>query len=465
MSLNWKEIDLIISELDVVGAQIQRVTQPAYDTLVLSLYKPGKATELLFCVAHGACRLHETRLSVPKAEKPQRFMELLRSQLRGSRIDRIAQLGTERIVEMRIGSGEMERLLYARLWSGAANLILAMPDGTIIDALSRKPSKGEVHGGVYVPEAGPPPTKEFAIRDLPGDGSFNGKVDAWYAERGSELSREALLEKAGRYFDRRAAFIELRLDSLSKKAIEYADAQRQKELGDILMANQGQRPQGQSLEADDFYRGGTVVIKVDPRASMVANAEAYYEKARKARSGAAEVASGIADAEAELARLASEREAIGQETNPHAIRAFLAKKTAGARQEPRSFPGISLERDGWRIFVGRTAAENDELLRRHVRGNDTWFHARDYAGSYVFVKAKAGKTVPLDIMIDAGTLAIYYSKARSSGKGALYYTQAKYLRRAKDGPKGLVIPTQERNLNVVIDERRLKELKRLIGVD
>jgi len=38
----------------------------------------------------------------------------------------------------------------------------------------------------------------------------------------------------------------------------------------------------------------------------------------------------------------------------------------------------------------------------------------------------------------------------------VYYTQAKYLRRVKDGPKGLVIPTLEKNLFIRIDEARIK---------
>ena len=40
----------------------------------------------------------------------------------------------------------------------------------------------------------------------------------------------------------------------------------------------------------------------------------------------------------------------------------------------------------------------------------------------------------------------------------LNYTQVKYLRRAKDGPMGLVLPTQEKNLAVTADPARLKRL-------
>jgi hypothetical protein len=35
----------------------------------------------------------------------------------------------------------------------------------------------------------------------------------------------------------------------------------------------------------------------------------------------------------------------------------------------------------------------------------------------------------------------------------------KYLRRAKNGPKGLVLPTQEKNLHVKVEAARLRELE------
>jgi len=60
---------------------------------------------------------------------------------------------------------------------------------------------------------------------------------------------------------------------------------------------------------------------------------------------------------------------------------------------------------------------------------------------------------------------MYYSKGRSNGGGDLYYTFVKYLRRAKDGPKGLVIPTHEKNLSVRLDEARIRQLRSLMGED
>ncbi|MBL8965840.1 MAG: DUF814 domain-containing protein, partial [Spirochaetaceae bacterium] len=264
-------------------------------------------------------------------------------------------------------------------------------------------------------------------------------------------------------YRKRERAIGIRLAELEARAAEYRDGERLRELGDLLMAGAGKPLTGRFLVCDDFYRGGEISIPVDPKLSVVENAQAFYERFRKAGSGLADIEAEIEAAKASLAAAASELERLERIEEPLLIARALEKGGTTREAKKRSYPGLSLERDGWTILVGRSARENDELLRRHVRGSDLWLHARDYAGSYVFVKARAGKSFPLEILLDAGNLAVYYSKGRANGGGELYYTFVKYLRRAKDGPKGLVIPTQEKNLRVTLEEARLRELRALIG--
>jgi predicted ribosome quality control (RQC) complex YloA/Tae2 family protein len=342
-----------------------------------------------------------------------------------------------------------------------------------VDALARRPRRGEVSGarctieddleaeGGRAPR--PRPRREFELRELPGEGSFNSRIEALYAERGGELSREKLLAAARERFEKNRRALDQRISELGSKAAEFRGAERWRELGDILMANTQAKPSGAFIVADDFYAGGEVSIPVDPRSSMVENAKSYYEKHRKARSGLSEVEAELESAKQALEALEKELAALEAIADPFLIARALAKGGAARAATKRSYPGLSLEREGWTILVGRSAKENDELLRRHVRGSDLWLHARDWPGSYVFVKARPGKTVPLEIFLDAGNLALYYSKGRSGGDGDVYYTFAKYLRRAKDGPKGLVIPMQEKNLAIHLDEKRLRELRDLIG--
>ena len=491
MSLNWKEIDLVLSELDLPGSKIEKIIQPSFDSIVLSLYKAGRSVELFVSIAHGACRIHSLRQAPSKPTRPLRFMECLRSRVRGGRIEAVAQIGRERVLrfdlsvpraeegegsEAEAGRLEFRRYrLYARLWSGAGNLVLVDEEGLVVDALARRPKKGEVSGAHYAIEeelaaadaarrASGAAEREFAIRDLPGEGSFNERAEEWYAEQGGELSRERLVETARERFRRREATLSARIAALGNQTAEFRDAERSRELGDILMANQGLAYDGRYLECEDFYRSGLVRIPIDPRLTVLENARALYERHRKAKSGLAELEAELESTRASLETERAELAGLEAEADPFRIARELAKGGA-AREKPkhRPYPGLSLERSGWTILIGRNAKENDELLRKHVRGSDLWLHARDWPGSYVFVRSRKDKSVPLDVLLDAGNLAIYYSKGRSNGGGDLYYTFVKYLRRAKDGPKGLVIPTQEKNLSVKLDEARLKELRSLIG--
>ncbi|WP_304224613.1 NFACT family protein [Gracilinema caldarium] len=484
MSLNWKEINLILSELSLEGSQIQGVIQSAFDVLALQLYKEGKATTLLVALTPGACRLHATYRAVPKPEKPLRFAEFFKSRIVNGWITEAVQLGEDRIVRILVRRGDLLYRIYLRLWSNAANVIVTDADGKILDVMRRSPKRGEISGGSYMPEAtqqaaqgtpqGTPempdqiedasaairPKRNFEIRSFEGPGSFNEHIDAYYAEQGSSLSLEALREQTKKLYEGRLGRLAASLERLREKRATYEQGETLKEYGDILMANLHQIRTGDSwFEGLNFYNNEQVRIKLDPHKSPQANAEAYYEQYRKAKSGLSEVSEEIERGEAEQKRLEQELAALLLEQNPLRLHRILFKQRQVIKPEDKKRPGLTFLRKGWMLIVGRDAAENDDLLRHYVKGSDLWLHARDYPGSYVFIKARAGKTVPLDILLDAGNLALFYSKGRNNGEGDLFYTPVKFLRRAKNGPKGLVIPTQEKNLHIVLEDRRLKELE------
>ncbi|GHU90205.1 hypothetical protein FACS189476_10050 [Spirochaetia bacterium] len=486
MSLNWKEIDLVLSELDLAGYQIQKAVQSAYDVIGLRLHGKGQTKTLLIVLSPGACRLHETFRSTPKTDKPLRFAEFLNSRITNGWIEEASQFGDNRIVRLIVHLGIHRFRLYIRLWSNAANFIVTDEEGTVLDAMRRLPKKGETTGGHYAPElAGEPaaiantadgsaspgtvqkPKREFEIREfppeVPAELSFNEKIDAFYAEHGGQVSLEALREQARKRYEGQMGRLNASLEKLRAKEADFAAAEKLKQYGDIILANLGIiKSHDPWLEADDFYTGGRIRIPLDPKKTAATQAEHYYEQYRKAKNGLADIQNEIKAGETELAELEKTLTRFLGETNPLSLLKLL--KTGGVKASPtlgqdQKRPGLSFRRKDWLIMVGRDAAENDALLRRHVKGNDMWLHARDYPGSYVFIKQRSGKTVPLDILLDAGNLAIFYSKGRNNGEGDLFYTTVKYLRRAKDAPKGTVLPTHEKNLHVKVEEKRLRELE------
>ena len=200
---------------------------------------------------------------------------------------------------------------------------------------------------------------------------------------------------------------------------------------------------------------------------MQENAAGYYERYKKAVSGLEALTDDIEASKQTLAALNEELAKLRVEENPYLIEKVLHKRKIPVQRkqaaQEKERPGLTFYHDGWILYVGRTAAENDELLRHHVRGKDMWLHVRDYSGGYVFIKNKNGKTVPLPVLIAAGNLAVFYSKARRNGQADLYYTAVKDLRRAKNAPKGTVLPSNEKNLSIKLDPVVLKQLEQSRG--
>ena len=505
MSLNCNEIDLILSELDLAGGFLQEVVQPNFNSLALYTYKPGKAKTVFVSLGAGECRLHETRRKITKNEKPLRFNEMLKSKVKGARILSCSQLGKERIIKIELEKAgaiyvmpqaqehvakksrslqnndedEFYRL-YIRLWSNAGNIFLCDKDDIILDSFYRRPGKGEKTGEkLLLPEEKVLSEKEslalserFPVRDFAElaadyaaknpdypDLSFNQKVDLYYSETAAATSLDSLLEQAEKWYESHRSRLQAALERLLEKRDTFKNAARYKHQGDLILSY-GHLIDGKSnfLECEDFDSESKISIKIDPKKSAQENAAFYYETYKKQTSGLENLEFDISAAEKELEGLKKTYEEIIAEKNPIKLEQVLRKTQKPKQQEKKSHSGLDFIIDGWQIIVGRDATENDELLRHTVKGADMWLHVRDYHGGYVFIKNRPGKTVPLEILLAAGNLAVYFSKARKNASADLYYTQVKYLRRAKNAPKGTVLPTNEKNLFIKMNEAEIRKI-------
>ncbi|EFW37432.1 NFACT RNA binding domain-containing protein [Treponema phagedenis] len=463
MSLNSAEINLILKELDIEGSYVQKIVQPSYSALVLFLYK-NRAINLFIGLEGGACRLHETAKKIPKFEKPLRFMELLRSKIRGMKITQAEQLHNDRIIKISLSGGDEKLFLYIRLWSGAANIILTDSQQRIIDAFYRRPKRGEVSGALWNEPEPPQTASVFSVREYDSTKSFNQAIEEWYDQKAPKVSREALLEQAENLYGARIDKLRAVIKKLTAKRQTFSQNEQLKHQGDLLLSNLHLiKPNSDFVELEDYTAPGTVLrIQLNPQKTAKENAAFYYEQYKKAVSGLQALSEDIQAAENRIAGLQAELANIRAEENPRLIEKLLRKQPAATKQKPatqKEKTGVTFFVDDWTLHVGRTAAENDSLLRHVVKGADLWLHTRDYAGGYVFIKAKKNKTVPLPVLIAAGNLAVFYSKARKAGAADLYYTQVKHLRRAKNAPKGTVLPSNEKNLSVKLDPEILKMLE------
>ena len=470
MSLNWKEIDLILSELPLAGAKVQKVLQPDFHSLVIECYHPEAGRYMLLITPSGAhCRIGRLYQRIERqTDKLQRFAQLLRSRIIGSMITHAEQIHSDRIIRCTLKKHDELFYLYIRLWGNAGNILLCDREHRIMDAFYRRPGREETSGAYYHPEENLPKKAphQCEIRPRQEGLSFNEQIDRSVSSQQLQQRIEHLVSQARSLLDDREAKLLSRLSALKKRST-LQDGERAKEIGDLLSANIHRITSGSdSITLDDFYQEGSpVTISLNPKLSPGEQPQEYYRQYQKQQRSLEQLEQEQDNLTRNLKEIALERSrmtAVWEDPEAHraALKALISRESSPERSQSDQGgpPGLQFTSGHFQILVGRTAKENDQLLRSWTRGNDYWLHARDYPGGYVFIKYIKGKTVPLETLLDAGTLALFFSKARPGGKGDLYYTQVKYLRRGKHGKLGTVLPTQEKNLYIELDQNRLDRL-------
>ncbi len=473
MSLNWKEIDLILDELKLDGSLIQKIRQPDFKSLLLDLYKPGNAFPLLINLTQGNVRLHRLTGNNPGKVVLQRFAQFLRSRINGGRIVSAVQLNNDRIIRFTVLNGSEETLIYIRLWGGASNIIATDSSHNILDAFYRRPRQNEISGGIYFPEENSVTKSSnpgnFEIREYDKNKSFNEFIEKVYSSIESDKELETLRSRVEGILNSRETHFESLLSGLKEKADNYENYEKYREQAELVKANIYKINQGDKfLETENYFNNNNLVkISLNPTLSPGENSEQFFIKYKKAKSGLENIRQEITNLENNLKQIQQERDSLFSPVpDNNAIlkfKEFIEKIPKQVQlKDKEKIPGLQFQSGNFTILAGRTAAENDLLLRKYVRGNDYWLHTRDYPGGYIFIKMVRGKSIPLETLLDAGNLALFFSKAKRSGKADLYYTQVKHLRRAKDSKKGTVLPTHEKNISIIMDQNRLN---RLLGRD
>ncbi|MCF7928245.1 MAG: NFACT family protein [Spirochaetales bacterium] len=394
MGLNWAEIDLILEEAEFPGDFVRKIRQPSYNEMFLQLHGEQGNRNLFISLDHRAMRFHITRRGFPKSGGALRFAQFLASRIGGARFAEVYQLGRERVVKFTLTKGVEKdfetTLLWLRLWGGAANMIVTDREGTILDVWYRRPRRGEVTGGFYHPELDSSlvSSSDFPgrIRDLPGEGSFQERLDNHYLQSPSSTETGDVIERARALFERRCNALRSALERIRKQLDSAADETMYREYGDLIFASlrdvENKLTEGSSSITLESYRfpGTHYEIPLSAGLSAPDQAQAYYRRAGKIASRKERLENEEKQVRRELEDLEERREKILND--PDYAQSFLKKHQPP--EKPRveeGRPGLAFRSGLHTILVGRNDRENDELLRRHTRGNDTSLHVRNAPGS------------------------------------------------------------------------------------
>ncbi len=226
--------------------------------------------------------------------------------------------------------------------------------------------------------------------------------------------------------------------------------------GDLLMANLHRLHRGlHEIELEDFLGGAKKIVKLNPALEPIENAQRRFERYKKLKRAREKLEARVGELRQELeylegveshlrhAESEADLEGIRKEL---CVRGYLPRERREQQSSKASGPRECVIR-GYRVWVGRSSSQNDELVRRAAR-EDYWLHARDRPGSHVIVKNPQQHEIPIEVLQQAAQLAAYYSKGRDAAKVPVSYTRVKYLR--KGARPGLVRMTQEEGTLIVV---------------
>jgi predicted ribosome quality control (RQC) complex YloA/Tae2 family protein len=238
-------------------------------------------------------------------------------------------------------------------------------------------------------------------------------------------------------------------DRMLEELSNESRADRYERWGHLLMAQQDAvDPGDEEVTLPDLFEDGEpVTIPLDPAKSVVDNAEYYYARARRTRRSREEAEARLDETveRAEKARaLHDEITAIDtldgiktfQKKRESDIAPFVDRPDADVNTFP--FRRFDLG-DGFEVWVGKNARQNDELTFHVAQKYDLWLHARGVPGSHTVLHLPNRDAEPGRRRKHiAAAIAAYYSKARGSGLVPVMMTRRKYVRSPKGAAPGAV---------------------------
>ena len=361
------------------------------------------------------------------------------------------------------GSTDAPASQGAALWTVFAQWRNAVNDSHFTPTLIKR--NGALADFTYGPILQYGPAAETEIYD-----TFSHLLDDFYekreqAERVRQKGQD-LLKTATTARDR----VRRKLAAQEKELSACLDRDRLRICGELITANLYRMERGQSrLTAQNYYdeNCADMDIPLDVRLSPQENAARYFKQYAKAKTAEKYLTAQLQKGREELQYLESVLQELSQaesEQDFNDIRTELTdggyirqrgKKQSGFQRasRPREFRTSA----GLRVLVGRSNRQNDRLTTKDADKRDLWLHTQKIHGSHVIL-CTGGAEPDEQSLLEAASLAAYFSQAQSSAKVPVDYTPVKFVKKPAGARPGMVVYTTYQTLLADPDESLVKRL-------
>ncbi|WP_111669469.1 NFACT RNA binding domain-containing protein [Algoriphagus litoralis] len=262
-----------------------------------------------------------------------------------------------------------------------------------------------------------------------------------------EKEKNTLLKNYQDQLKRTTSYIE----KSTSKLEELKDAAPPSQLADVIMANLHEFKDGKNEgELMDFYSGKMVKVKLKPNQKPQQLAESLYRKSKNRQIELDQIAKTIDSKIFLKSELEQKIASIEEITGHKGLKTYQKanKEDKAITKEASGLPFKIFEFEGFTIWVGKSAKDNDEMLRGYIHKDDLWLHARQVPGSHVVIRMKGMNALPNTVLERAAGLAAFYSKYKTESLAPVIYTEAKFVRKVKGSAPGSVMVDREKVIMV-----------------
>lgn len=298
--------------------------------------------------------------------------------------------------------------------------------------------------------------------------SFSHLLDDFYEKREQAERVKQKGQDLVKTASNGAARLRRKIVAQEQELAESKNRDKWRVYGELITANLYRMERGMSrLTAQNYYDPdcADVDIPLDVRLSPQENAAKYFKKYTKAKTAEKYITAQLEKARVELTYLESvlqELTLADSEQDFNDIRAELTDggylRAKGRKQpqrpsKPREFRSTA----GLRILVGRNNRQNDRLTAKDAEKWDIWLHTQRIHGSHVIL-CTGGAQPDEQSLLEAASLAAYFSQAQNSTKVPVDFTQVKYVKKPAGSPPGFVNYTNYKTILADPSEDLVKRL-------
>ncbi len=286
------------------------------------------------------------------------------------------------------------------------------------------------------------------VRDVD---SISFAIDEFYRKKSHALLLNRLSAELVHMIHNNIDRCEKKLAIFARQIQDAAKRETYRIKGELLTANLYRVQYGDTeITVDNYYdpNSGKITIALEPNLTPAKNAQKYYTRYNKAKTGEEQAYIQQKKTQKELNYLESVLDEILRAESPAEIaeikeelrdEGYLKRDTSARNKKAVLSKPLHFELEGYDVFVGKNNRQNDELTLKFARSQDIWLHTKNIPGSHVIIQKKPNEEIPDTVIVKAAELAARHSKAKNAPKVPVDYTIVKNVKKPSGAKPGMVI--------------------------